>query len=83
MVFESRKFGIIVGILMFIISFFYLTQTGLKGVLHIPVIDEYIEGFTMPTMISGISLVVIAWITMVLGIVFLVIAIMDLPPFNF
>ena len=79
----SRMLGFKLGIIFVIISFLYLTQTGLKYVLPIPVIDDFIDGFAMPVEVFGINFVIIAWIFLVLGIIILVIAALDLPPFNY
>jgi hypothetical protein len=79
----ERSLGFKIGAVLSIIGFLYLTQTGLKGFLPIPVVDEYIEGFTMPTIIGPVNLVIIAWIIFISGIACILLAIFDLPPFNY
>ncbi len=81
MVFSSRRFGLKWGAILSLISFLYLSQTSLKGI-GIPSISDYVD-ITIPTDLFGVSLVIIAWILMIGGLVMFLMASFDIKPFDF
>jgi len=78
-----RDWGFKLGAILFVISFLYLSQTSFKTLIPAIALETYIDGFEMPSIIGGLDLVLIFWVTMILGIVFFVLAALDLPPFNY
>jgi len=79
----ERSKGWKIGGIFVLLGFLYLSQTSFKDLIPVISLDTYIQGFVMPTEIGPVPLLLIAWILFVVGILFIILATFDIPPFNY
>jgi len=78
-----RTTGFKLGLVLIIIGLALLSQTTLKSFIPALSLSNYISGFVMPVTIFWLNVEITAWIIFALGVLSFVLAVFDLPPFNY